>query len=139
MNKSPDKVLVIVGMHRSMTSLVTQWLNACGLHVGDDLYGAGIGNVMGHFEDYDFIHLHEYILKINESHWRDTSGKTLQFDDYSKEKSRMLIKMKSNLHEQWGWKDPRTCLFLDHWDSLLPEGKYLIVYRPFADVVDSLL
>jgi len=43
MGKSSNRVLVIIGMHRSMTSLLTQWLDKCGLQVGDDLHGAGIG------------------------------------------------------------------------------------------------
>lgn len=139
MSKPSDRILIIVGMHRSMTSLATHWLHKCGLHVGNDLYGAGIGNVQGHYEDNDFINLHDHVLKINNSHWRDSSSQNFQFDDYSRQKSRMLIELKSKLNEQWGWKDPRTCLFLDHWSTLLPDGKYLILYRPFAGVVDSFL
>lgn len=139
MSNSLHNVLVIVGMHRSMTSLVTQWLHQCGLHVGDDLYGAGIGNVKGHYEDKDFIALHDYLLKINDSHWRNTSPTDFVYDDYSIEKSKMLIKLKDSLHGQWGWKDPRTCLFLDHWEGLLPTARYIVVYRPFQEVVDSLL
>jgi hypothetical protein len=139
MSNPKNRVLVIVGMHRSMTSLAAQWLYKCGLHVGDDLYGAGIGNVQGHYEDNDFINLHDHMLKINNSHWRDFSSQSFQFDAYSRQKSRMLIELKSELNEQWGWKDPRTCLFLDHWCTLLPEGRYLIIYRPFAGVVDSFL
>lgn len=126
-------------MHRSMTSLAAQWLHKCGLHLGDHLYGAGIGNIKGHFEDKDFIGLHDYVLEMNGSHWRDTSGVNFQQDEYAVQKSRMLIILKSELHEQWGWKDPRTCLFLDHWNTLMPDGRYLIVYRPFAEVVDSLM
>jgi len=139
MSKPSKRMLSIVGMHRSMTSLATQWLHRCGLHVGDDLYGAGIGNLKGHFEDKDFIELHDYMLKINNTHWRDHTGREYQFDDYSKQKSSMLIRLKSELHDQWGWKDPRTCLFLDHWNGLLPNARYLIIYRPFDEVVDSLV
>lgn len=139
MNNHINRVLIIVGMHRSMTSLATQWLNQCGLNVGDDLYGAGIGNVKGHYEDKDFISLHDYVLGINNTHWRDHSTTDLHFDDYSSQKSQALIGLKNELYKQWGWKDPRTCLFLDHWNKLLPDARYLVVYRPFAEVVDSFL
>jgi len=139
MSIQESKVLILVGMHRSMTSLAAQWLQRCGLHMGDDLYGAGIGNVKGHYEDKDFISLHDYILKLNNSHWRDSSSQSLQTDDYSVKKSKMLIRLKSELNDQWGWKDPRNCLFLDHWNNMLPNAKYLIIYRPYAGVVDSLV
>jgi len=43
------KFLVILGMHRSGTSLITQWLKNCGLSVGDSLHGADVGNAEGHF------------------------------------------------------------------------------------------
>jgi hypothetical protein len=122
-----------------MTSLAAQWLHHCGLHMGDDLYGAGIGNVKGHYEDKDFINLHDHVLKNNNSHWRNSSSQKFEFDKYSVEKSKMLVRLKSGLYGQWGWKDPRTCLFLDHWNDIVPNARYLIVYRPFTEVVDSFL
>ena len=57
-----SKVVVIVGMHRSGTSLITQWLQRCGLFIGDSLEGPGVGNVQGHFEDIDFLQLHQELL-----------------------------------------------------------------------------
>jgi hypothetical protein len=77
-------VLVITGMHRSGTSLITQWLYKCGLHVGDDFYGADIGNADGHFEDNDFLGAHMRALMeagISRDGWTYTpigsAGKTL--------------------------------------------------------------
>jgi hypothetical protein len=49
-------------MHRSGTSLISQWLSHCGLHLGERLLGPGIGNAEGHFEDLDFLEFHEQIL-----------------------------------------------------------------------------
>lgn len=39
----------------------------------------------------------------------------------------------------WGWKDPRTSLFLPAWDTLLPNPRYLLVYRHPAEVALSLV
>ena len=58
-----SKVLVIAGMHRSGTSLITQWLNRCGLFVGNKLAGPEIGNTDGLFEDEQFQQLHKQFLK----------------------------------------------------------------------------
>jgi hypothetical protein len=38
----------------------------------------------------------------------------------------------------WGWKDPRTTLFLDFWLKELPFAKFLFVYRSPWQVIDSL-
>jgi hypothetical protein len=38
----------------------------------------------------------------------------------------------------WGWKDPRTCLFLDFWKARVPQAQYLCVYRNPLDVILSL-
>jgi hypothetical protein len=38
----------------------------------------------------------------------------------------------------WGWKDPRSCLFLDFWGELLPQANFLFLYRHPLDVVLSL-
>ena len=39
----------------------------------------------------------------------------------------------------WGWKDPRTALFLDFWNGLLPGAGYLFIYRNPLDVLLSLM
>ena len=39
----------------------------------------------------------------------------------------------------WGWKDPRTCLFLDFWHGLLPDPTYVFLYRHPVEVALSVL
>lgn len=39
----------------------------------------------------------------------------------------------------WGWKDPRTSLFLSFWHKLLPNARFLFVYRHPIEVLLSLL
>jgi hypothetical protein len=38
----------------------------------------------------------------------------------------------------WGWKDPRTCLFLGFWEPILPQADFLFLYRHPVDVALSL-
>jgi hypothetical protein len=135
-----NKTLIIAGMHRSGTSLITHWLNSCGLQLGEDFLGAGLGNDDGHYEDLEFLKLHEEILEFNnlpstgliEENHIDVSA-------YHKEKLKGVIKVKNKRYKQWGWKDPRTCLFLDTYKELLPNAKYLIIVRGYKEVVSSLL
>ena len=58
-----QKVIIIAGMHRSGTSLVSSILQAAGVDIGDELIGPAPGNPRGHFEDADFFQFHEKILR----------------------------------------------------------------------------
>jgi hypothetical protein len=136
---SETKVLIIWGMHRSGTSLLASWLHACGLDLGSELLGKGVGNERGHFEDMDFLNLHEKCLKANGI---GCGGllKTgpLQLSDELLEEMRALVARKCQ-RAQWGWKEPRTCLFVDEYFKLLPQARHLVVYRHYELVIDSLV
>ena len=127
-------------MHRSGTSLITNWLSRCGLEIGERLAAGNAGNVEGHFEDVEFLKLHEEILNNNSL---EISGlvdaKKIEMSPYQLGKLRSIIDIKQHLYEQWGWKDPRTCLFLDTYSALLPEAKYLVIIRDYRSVINSLL
>lgn len=133
-----NKVLVVLGMHRSGTSLTAQWLKNCGLHMGDQLHGADIGNPEGHFEDVDFMHLHERILGFDNLPSDGIINHPVNLNDNFAAEMANLVQEKNRRHIQWGWKDPRTCLFLPYYRSILPNAKYLIVVRNYNDVVSSL-
>jgi hypothetical protein len=135
-----NKTLIIAGMHRSGTSLITHWLNECGLQLGENLMPAGIGNEDGHFEDIEFLKLHEEILHDN--HLPETGitdEHNIEISLYHREKLKSIINVKNKLYPQWGWKDPRTCLFLDTYKELIPDARYLIIVRDYNSVVSSLL
>jgi len=134
------RTLIIAGMHRSGTSLITHWLNECGLHLGENFLGPGLGNMDGHFEDIEFLRLHEEILIANNL---PSSGlveeSEINISEYHKQKLRSIIEVKNKRYNQWGWKDPRTCLFLNTYKELLPDARYLIIVRDYKEVVSSLM
>lgn len=135
-----SRVLIILGMHRSATSLLASWLRACGLNLGDELLGEGVGNEKGHFEDKDFFFLHERILKRNGISCGGLHKTApIVVDAEAAAEMARLVERKNETHAQWGWKDPRTCLFVREYERLLPSAKYLVVYRHYELVVDSLV
>lgn len=136
-----NKVLIIAGMHRSGTSLIAQWLHQCGINLGDDLMGAGRGNIKGHFEDLDFLNLHEEILTFNNLCSTGLYGiKPLSMSPEQKTEIKSLLEQKNSKRTYWGWKEPRTTLFINEYENLLSDKAiYLIAYRKIEDVVDSLL
>lgn len=125
-------------MHRSGTSLFTNWLQTLGLEVGDRLLNARRSNLKGHFEDLDFLELHEQILSDNKCSAFDQCL-PLRIDPSHKLRANELVDFKSKLYQQWGWKDPRTCLFLDFWEQICPGANKIVIFRDFKDVVQSLV
>ncbi len=135
-----NRILIILGMHRSGTSLVTNWIYLCGLNLGEDLIGKSPYNKNGHYEDRDFHNIHERIFRCNGIPY----GGLKQIDNLivtkeQKEKLKRLIEVKNSKNQQWGWKDPRTNMFLPIYQELIPDANYLILYRDPFCVIESLL
>ncbi len=131
-------ILIVTGMHRSGTSLTASLLQSAGLDIGERLMGGAFSNVKGHFENLDFVEFHERIL---DSQGLSKAGWTLENDisvseEYI-EKAKELLE-KNNSKTIWGWKDPRTTLFLNFWAELVPRANFVFVYRSPSEVIDSL-
>ncbi len=134
-----NSTLVILGMHRSGTSLCANWLSRCGLNLGDRIMPAGIGNEQGHFEDLDFHDLHEDVFKsLGIEYGGLESCQPITLSPYFQKRLESLVTLKNNLSKYWGWKEPRTCLFIKEYQKVLVNPKYLVLYRPCAEVVTSL-
>src|SRR5262245_12368271 len=134
-----NKVLVIAGFHRSGTSLTAQYLRNCGLHIGDVLMGANPSNPLGHFEDLDFLRLHNNILLENGVNWQISEPIPFRIEPERWTEMHQLVLNRNRAHQAWGFKDPRVCLFLQHWRHVYPATKTLIVYRHPGECVHSLL
>ena len=134
------KVLIITGMHRSTTSLVTQWLRQCGLFIGERLVGPDQGNAPGQVEDPDFLKMHERLLKkrnYSTAGLIDRPIPALTCEEVDELK--ILIETRNKDHEEWGWKDHRTCLFLDTYERILPFAFYLVIVRYYTATVNSMV
>ncbi|WP_448570456.1 glycosyltransferase [Trichothermofontia sp.] len=133
-----NRPLVITGMHRSGTSLTAALLQAAQVDLGTDLVGPDVGNPKGHFENRAFVAFHQAVLRsqgLDILGYTEASEIQLNSDDWARAKA--LISQQPQDH-LWGWKDPRTTLFLDVWSTLLPEARFIFVYRSPWEVVDSL-
>lgn len=135
-----NNTLIILGMHRSGTSYLSQQIIANGLDLGNQLLGKGVGNENGHFEDLDFHDFHEQVFKQNNISYGGLKLlNKIELSEYHYRKAQYLVSFKNSISTQWGWKDPRTCLFIDLWDSVIDEKKYLVLFRPYEEVVNSLI
>lgn len=133
-----QSIFVVTGMHRSGTSFSASLLQSAGLDIGESLIGPRKDNVKGFFESRDFVEFHEMVLRSqNLNHIGWTLQEKINIEDEYVEKAKELISNNSR-SPLWGWKDPRTTLFLDFWENLLPDANFLLIYRSPWEVVDSL-
>ncbi len=110
------------------------------MQLGEKLVEPGPGNPEGHFEDVEFLKMHEEILaNHNLPKTGLTDGHVDGFSIYEREKVKSIIRVKHQLYDQWGWKDPRTCMFLDIYKELIPDACYLVIMRDYRSVISSLL
>lgn len=138
MNAATNTPVVITGMHRSGTSLLASAMQAAGVAIGDDLLGASESNVHGHFEDLGFLDFHEGVFEDHDCTWYDVTPSTnLTISPERREQADTLVAARAHL-PVWGWKDPRTCMFLDFWETLLPQAKFVFIFRRPDEVIASL-
>jgi hypothetical protein len=133
--------IAIAGMHRSGTSMFAHFLHESGVYLGERLYQNEIDNPYGHYEDEDFIELHqketekygvefEYLVKdvfSPSQSWRVAAEK-LYYEKRKKNQEKAI----------WGWKEPRTALFLEDWNSIDPKLQFVFIFREPTAVISSL-
>lgn len=134
----PGPAVVIGGMHRSGTSLLASLFEGAGVSIGCRLLGDGNGNEAGHFEDIDFHDFHERALIGNGLPAEGfTSSAEPQIPETLRAEAAALVAARRGAGGLWGWKDPRTTLFLEFWAGMLAEARFVFVFRRPWEVVDS--
>ena len=138
-----NKIICITGMHRSGTSLTTSWLELCGLRTHNgNIIGAHTGNPKGHFEDKDFVDLHSsgILQKYPKSKgWKVFTDNFQFFENQHLRHATNLISQRNAKYELWGWKDPRSVVYLRQWKEIIPALKVFLIWRPCSEVVQSLI
>ncbi|HEX4689357.1 MAG TPA: sulfotransferase [Solirubrobacteraceae bacterium] len=144
-------VVVVLGFHRSGTSMTTELLHRLGAHVGplDGLLAAdALDNPRGYWEPRRLIELNDQLLaalggsaidppRLDAGWQRDPS-----LDMLRREAAAWLA---STFGEApvWALKDPRLCLTLPFWQELLAEHtddvRYVLCLRSPVETAASLL
>lgn len=134
------KTFIILGMHRSATSLAAKGLYESGVYMGEDLLGKCASNPYGHYENRRFVQLNDVILDRAGGSW-DRPPEHAKIIKASKDLSgriEQIISMESNGHEFWGWKDPRTALTIECYWQYLTNPHLIVCFRNPVEVAVSL-
>ncbi len=138
-----NAVVCIAGAHRSGTSMLARLLRRCGLYLGpeSDLMPAAEDNPDGFWEHLRFVRLNDELLNAVGAAWdlppRDKQAFASTDLQPMRIKARLLLEEFAG-HAVWGWKDPRNCLTLPFWQSLLPDLRTVIIVRNPLEVAYSM-
>lgn len=134
--------LVVLGMHRSGTSLVTSALARMGCFVGPQTTAVGPWNPRGHWEHPDVVALDEEILAALGATWFDVGALDLgalgREDRARLEERAAAVVAALDPHRPWAIKDPRLCSLFPFWRPLLECPVVVFVHRDPIAVAHSL-
>jgi hypothetical protein len=144
------KTFVVLGMHRSATSLVAKSLNSV-IFMGNNLYGANKTNPFGHYEEQMFLNMNTKILKLAGGSWDfpPPENEILRVGQILCDEIRAIVEKMNLLAEEkfakrsykeplWGWKDPRTTLTIRCYLPYLQNPHYIVCFRNPEEIAKSL-
>ena len=147
MKQSP---VIVIGMHRSGTSMLTRFISDLGIFMGND---KSVNDESKYFQN-----LNKWILYQIGASWDHPSSVDLIDDRFIGECTKVVRRhFKSafrreyygwkrslrnrNISEtsfRWGWKDPRTTILLPVYKEIFPDAKIVHISRHPVDVASSL-
>ena len=109
-----QKLIVVLGMHRSGTSAITRGLKVLGVELGDNFLPPGANdNVKGYWEDLDLYTLNVEMLRFIGRDWYNLIP--IQSDDIEVLRKKgffpravALLLQKTGDSPVFGFKDPRV-------------------------------
>ncbi len=138
--------IIITGMHRSGTSLTAAIVRELGVFLGEeeDLMSPAPDNADGFYERRDIWRLNEALLKRAGASWHHPpstpdfwkQGLEIPLRQLQDRAASSLQKLEA--HAPWAVKDPRFCLTLTFWQTLIPDARFLICVRNPLEVARSL-
>lgn len=151
-NNSFCQPIIIIGMHRSGTNMVTAMLQELGLFVGKKKEENN--------EALFFHQINDWLLRQSGGSWdypkpvhnllKNTEIRILVIDyithvlqtphvaTYMGWDKYINYHTPANLNIPWGWKDPRNTFTLPIWLDIFPKSKVIHIYRNGIDVANSL-
>ena len=124
-------IYLVLGMHKSGTTMVSQLMQDSGIDMGvvdrgDISYDEG-----EKFEDPWISLITKAVLRVP---WRHNSlilpeSAEIRPDERLRVVAREYVSRRSLDHGDWGFKEPRASLVYDFWREILPEHKVVFVIR----------
>lgn len=129
-------IYVVLGMHKSGTTLVSQILHHSGISMGEHLDEDVSYDQGNKYEREAVLGLNLAILGKDDVFVLDVEkSRGAAMSLAQRELMRAVIRDCDSRHpDGWGFKDPRTCLTWPLWREELPEHRIVAVYRDPVEV-----
>ena len=137
------QAIVVLGMHRSGTSLLAKALEIFGYNFPENLMQPNEDNPSGFWEDIDIVELNESLLSSNQVSWDiPLDPGSYNFSRDFKDRARRVVENKFSEHSRLIIKDPRISILLKFWSeqfkALDVQVNYVVSYRNPLSVASSL-
>lgn len=138
--------IIILGMHRSGTTMVTQMLKDLGLFVGEDLdinceskyfYKINYWAFRIGVSKPDYPDNMQYMVPACKEVVLDGLDYYMQANKRKAYLGNRKLKDIRDLDIPWGWKEPKNTFTIDLWKQLFPGAKIIHIYRNPLDSVNS--
>lgn len=121
------RIILVLAMHRSGSSMITRALKVLGVELGDRLMPPVAGeNDTGFWEDTDIVELNETLLARAGRRWdslEPLNEGALEGPVFSdlRQQAGALISRKTAASAVFGFKDPRTAILFPFWRCVLED------------------
>lgn len=141
------QAILVAGMHRSGTSVITRLFNLLGASLSENLLPASRGNELGHWESAEAVELHERMLRSAGSKWDSVFGiepSWFQSPEAAELSDALAGFVRSDFDNApiFAVKDPRLALFIPVWQRALGElgiePRFVLPFRHPLEVAWSL-
>jgi GT2 family glycosyltransferase len=142
-----SRLIVVLGMHRSGTSVMTRGLQVLGVNLGNTFLPSQKDNEKGFWEDIDLLSLNMEMLNTLGSDWYHLSPispldlEALHNKGYLL-RAAELLRQKTSSTSTFGFKDPRVIKLLPFWKEVFShcqfDVSYVLPVRHPLSVVKSL-
>lgn len=117
-------IYIVMGMHRSGTSAIAGLLHNNGIDMGGGFFSPEPSqeNPKGFCEDHRFREINDAVLKCHGyfvDQWKVPTGTYVKATPAIFQRAINLVNKARSKAEDWGWKDPRTCLTYPFWFEVL--------------------
>ena len=142
------RIVVVLGMHRSGTSVITRGLQVLGVDLGDKLMGGIPGNnEKGFWEDAEINDFNNSLLLKLGSGWDRLNALdevALLGAEFAQKRNQALNLLRGKLSSDsiFAFKNPRTAILLPFWQVIFNDldlsVSYLVAVRNPMEVAESL-
>ncbi len=123
--------VIVLGMHRSGSSLVARIFHEWGVNMGEDLMKGDGANPEGFWENWDFVRFNNQLLSAAGGSW----NYPVMINKPNPAAQTIINRNKAPL---WGWKDNRTAFTFRAYEPYLQGVMFVRVKRDHSAIVKSL-